>query len=207
MRRLTDIMKEIKESDDTITESNSLTSYMKNHIGGIMNSSSMVLENNLESLKNKLSERAHIEISEPVFHAQEIIPIYDDEKLTDFVFILDCISAFGDISVLYKENPKNDNNWYGNEVIKSIKNIQDYVDQLALCITPDADEIQAELNMNPDDFDSNKELATIIKSMNEYKKFKKLIKKRIDFSSQPINIRALCTIIQGRCKDLVEVLK
>lgn len=207
MRRLTDIMKEIKESDDTIMESHSLTSYMKNHIGGIMNSSSMVLENNLESLKNKLSERAHIEISEPVFHAQEIIPIYDDEKLTDFVFILDCISAFGDISELYKENPKNDNNWYGKEVIKAIKNIQDYVDQLALCITPDADEIQAELNMNPDDFDSKKELATIIKSMNEYKKFKKLIKKRIDFSSQPINIRALCTIIQGRCKDLVEVLK
>lgn len=208
MKRLTDIFKTINVEENKISQPhNSLSNYMRIQIGGELNVSTQISEDKLDSIKDKLRAiQNELELNDSRFTTQNVIPFEKDETLDDFVFILDCISAFSEITKIYFENDKNKNNWYANEIKKELDNINAYVNQLALCLTFLADTVSIDLKMDVNEFDTKKELATLIKQNGEYSKFKKLVKKRMNFENQPMNIRALSNIIIGKCKDLIKII-
>ena len=209
---LTDILKSASNkhrSSNIINEANlSLSTFATNALKNTISTSSISEHKSLEDVKNHLiSIEQNLKINEPRIDIQLVVPLENDEKLSDFIQILDCISAFSEVANLYISDSKNGNDWYSKQVYNQIKSINVFVDQLASCISFHANEIQPEINMNVDVFDSSKSLATIIKSFDEYKSFRKNIKKRLDFSNQPLNIRSLGIIITQKSKELLNVLK
>lgn len=158
------------------------------------------INKSLRSIENNLT------VVDVFDKTQKVVALQDDKNLADFVFILDCISAFSTTAEVFFTDEKKNSDWYATQVKNKLVSINKFVDQLAACITIYHEDVKTELNMDVNIFDSTKTLSTIIKQFPEYKQFKKLSKKRIDFSNQSLNIRSLATIIMLKTKELLTIL-
>lgn len=211
MKKLSDLMtitnNQMESHEIKSMSINSLSRFAMETLGDKTISTSIIIESSFDKAKDKLiSIQQNLKTETPKFNAQLTKPLYEDENLLDFIFVLDCISAFDKITDIYFQNEKNEKNWYANEIKKHLLSIDEFVNQLGRCITPHADDIDIQLDLDMEIFDGKKELATIIKTNDEYKKFKKVVRKRMDFSNQPLNVRALAHIILGKCKELVRII-
>lgn len=210
MLNLSQILQQTKHkaTSSAITEQaeNSLAEFATRALRSTV-STSVYEHADLEDVKKRLiSIEQNIVTAEPRLDCQNVKTLENDEKLVDFVYLLDCLSAFNEICDIYFQDEKKENDWYAKQVKAHLKSIDKFVDQLAACISIHHDEIQTDLDMNVAVFDSSKTLATILKQQPEFKQFRKIAKRRMDFSNQALNIRSLSSIILLKTKELLSVL-
>lgn len=214
MKKLTDILKKKKTNDDIndISCKKGLAKYLNENLnnGGMVQLMNLNSEIKLDSIKERIKKmRYNQQIETKEIPQQHIISLDKDENLKDFIFILDSISAFHKISKMYKDTKHDDNkemSWYDCQVHNALCESGNFVDKLASLISLDSQNIEIELNYDISEFDNNKQLATLIKANTEYKKFRRLLKNKYDFSYQRLDIRTLCYIILDKAKELVKII-
>lgn len=157
----------------------------------------------LAHIKNTLDKIEPILI-EPKIDIQNTTTFKEDEK---FIFILDCICAFHEIARIYFEYAKNEKDWYASEIYKSLQHIKKHVDDLANLTSLNAQTEQIQLNLEPSIFDTGKHLSTIIKSNEEYKKFKKFTKQKMFFDTLDLQARAIAVIIINKIKAFLQIMQ
>lgn len=157
----------------------------------------------LQPIKDALSKTT-IELQEPNLTVQNAASFRENEK---FIFILDCICAFHEISKIYFEYEKNEKDWYATQIYDSLKSIKKYVDNLASLISLDGQMTDIQLNLDPSIFETGKHLSTIIKSNEEYKKFKKFVKQKMFFEKLDLQSRAIAIIIINNIRQFLQIMQ
>src|SRR5690606_19167616 len=118
MLNLSQILQQTKHkaASSAITEQaeNSLAEFATRALRSTV-STSVYEHVDLEDVKKRLiSIEQNIVTAEPRLDCQNVKTLENDEKLVDFVYLLDCLSAFNEICDIYFQDEKKENDWYEN---------------------------------------------------------------------------------------------
>lgn len=217
MRKLSSILEEVNHKNEikSISCENSLSKYFKENLNNNNLRLKSVLENspgeeNLNKIKIALQNRDESKIlNDAELSQQHSISLDQDPQLKDFIFALDCISAFKVISDMFDENKKAEErniSWFDCQVKIAIDETMDFVEQLAALISFVHDDVKIQVDYDIANFENSKQLASLIKAEPEYKIFRRIVRRKHDFSNQKIDVRSLCLIILEKAKKLISII-
>lgn len=99
----------------------------------------------------------------------------------------------------------NNESWHSNEIVKQLKRIDNYVNQLASYISMHHDDIDVQVDIDIDAL-RGKKFSTVIKRTDEWKSLRKWIKKSHNFRQQTITVEALCKCILKETTKLIQIV-
>ena len=140
------------------------------------------------------------------FKQVDTIDIESDDMMTKLFTVADIIDCFIILSKHYADERKNIS-WLDEKIIKSLKTIHYYNNQLASYLSTNHVNQFASINLQLDTLDNNKQLSTFIKQSDEWKELNKLIKSDLILHHQPLTIRAIGLSIITKTKSFIKIIK
>ena len=141
-----------------------------------------------------------------IFKQQNILQIKDDSIMQIYFEIADIIDAFCKVSDFYYEERNKKISWLDQQIIKNLKAIKKYNDQLASVISINHANTEVEISLTSSIFENNKSLATFIKQSDEWKQLKKLLKTDLTLKNQSLTIRGIGFSIITKTKSFIKII-